>query len=83
MNPYLEQIGARFKVERKTKKWNQTEAGSRAGLSRREVSEIENGNFRGSILKVQDYALLLGFTLALELKRRPTLGDLSGVFGED
>jgi len=83
MNPYLEQIGAKLKVERKILKWNQTEAGKRAGLSRREVSEIENGSFRGSILKVQDYSMLLGFSLSLELKRRPTLADLPGVFGED
>ena len=83
MNPYLEQIGNMLKVERSKKAWNQTEAGSRAGLSRREISEIENGRFPGSILKVQDYAMLLGFSLALELKRRPTLADLSGVFGED
>ncbi len=83
MNPYLEQIGARLKAERKTRKWNQTEAGKRAGLSRREISEIENGSFRGSILKVQDYAMLLGFSLALDLKRRPTLADLPEVFGED
>ncbi len=83
MNPYLEQIGGKLKAERKTRKWNQTEAGNRAGLSRREVSEIENGSFRGSILKVQDYSMLLGFSLSLELKRRPTLADLPGVFGED
>ncbi len=83
MNPYLEQIGTKLKTERKTRKWNQTEAGKRAGLSRREISEIENGSFRGSILKVQDYAMLLGFSLALDLKRRPTLADLPEVFGED
>ena len=83
MNPYLEQIGDKLKAERKTRKWNQTEAGKRAGLSRREVSEIENGSFRGSVLKVQDYSMLLGFSLSLELKRRPTLADLPGVFGED
>jgi len=52
-------------------------------LSRREVSEIENGVFRGSILKVQDYAMELGSTLALEMKRRPTLAELPEVFSED
>lgn len=83
MNPFLEQIGSKLKAERKLRKWNQTEAGGRAGLPRREVSEIENGTFRGSILKVQDYAMALGFTLALELKRRPTLADLPEVFSED
>ncbi|VAW57056.1 hypothetical protein MNBD_GAMMA07-2419 [hydrothermal vent metagenome] len=83
MNPYLEEIGGKLKVERKARKWNQTDAGRRSGLSRREVSEIENGRFKGSILKVQDYAMLVGFSLALELKRRPTLAELSGVFGED
>jgi len=83
MNPYLDQIGGKLKAERKARKWNQTEAGNRAGLSRREVSEIENGTFRGSIQKVQDYAMELGFTLALEMKRRPTLAELPEVFNED
>ncbi|MCW8966520.1 MAG: helix-turn-helix domain-containing protein [Candidatus Pacearchaeota archaeon] len=83
MNPFLEQIGQRLKTERKARKWNQTEAGTRAGLIRREVSEIENGTFRGSVLKVQDYAMALGFTLTLEMKRRPTLADLPEVFSED
>ena len=83
MNPFLEQIGDRLKAERKARKWNQAEAGERAGLVRREISEIENGAFRGSILKVQNYAMALGFTLALEMKRRPTLADLPEVFSED
>ena len=83
MNPFLEQIGQRFKAERKTRRLNQTSAGEKAGLSRREISEIENGSFRGSILKVQDYAMSLGFSLTLELKRRPTFAELPGVFDED
>ncbi len=82
MNPFLEQIGLQLTAERKSRHWNQTEAGSRAGLSRREISEIENGTFRGSVLKVQDYAMLLGFTLSLALKRRPTLAELPALFDE-
>ncbi len=83
MNPFLEQIGQRLKAERKAQRLNQTDAAKRAGLSRREISEIENGSFRGSILKVQDYAMSLGFSLTLEMKRRPTLAELSRVFDED
>jgi len=83
MNPFLEQIGQSLKAERKTLHLNQTDAGEKAGLSRREISEIENGMFRGSILKVQDYAMSLGFSLTLEMKRRPTLAELPGVFDED
>ncbi|NOR42847.1 MAG: hypothetical protein GQ572_05875 [Gammaproteobacteria bacterium] len=83
MNPFLEQIGQRFKAERKARCLNQTNAGEKAGLSRREISEIENGSFRGSILKVQGYAMSLGFSLTLELKRRPTFAELPGVFDED
>ena len=83
MNPFLEQIGQRLKTERKIRRLNQTDAGEKAGLSRREISEIENGSFRGSVLKVQDYAMSLGFSLTLELKRRPTFNELSGVFDED
>ncbi len=83
MNPFLEQIGQRLKTERKTRRLNQTDAAKKAGLSRREISEIENGSFRGSVLKVQDYAMSLGFSLTLEMKRRPILSELSGVFDED
>ena len=83
MNPFLEQIGQRLKAERKIWRLNQTDAGEKAGLSRREISEIENGSFRGSVLKVQDYAMSLGFSLTLEMKRRPTFNELSGVFDED
>lgn len=83
MNPFLEQIGRKLKAERKARALNQTRAGEIAGLSRREISEIENGLFRGSILKVQDYAMMLGFSLALEMKRRPGLSELSELFDED
>ncbi len=83
MNPFLEQIGRRLKAERKTLRLNQTDAGNKAGLSRREISEIENGSFRGSVLKVQDYAMSLGFSLTLEMRRRPTFVELSEVFDED
>ncbi len=83
MNPFLEQIGQKLKAERKARRLNQTDAGEKSGLSRREISEIENGSFRGSILKVQDYAMSLGFSLMLEMKRRPTFAELSGVFDED
>ncbi len=83
MNPFLEQIGQRLKTERKARPLNQTDAAKRAGLSRREISEIENGFFRGSVLKVQDYAMSLGFSLTLEMKRRPILSELPGVFDED
>lgn len=83
MNPYLQQIGKQLKTERKAHGLNQTDAGELAGLHRREVSEIENGTFRGSVQKVQAYAMSLGFSLSLEMKRRPTLDELPGLFDED
>ena len=83
MDPFLKQIGQRLKTERNARNSNQTDAGEMAGLSRREISEIENGIFRGSILKVQVYAMSLGFSLTLEIKRRPILNELRGLFDED
>jgi len=83
IDTFIEQIGQRLKTERKQRGWNQSIVADKSGLSRREVSEIENGTFRGGILKVQQYALLLGWSLTLEHKRRPTLNELEGVFGED
>ena len=83
IDTFIEQIGQRLKTERKQHGWNQTVAAYKAGLARPEISEIENGVFRGSILKVQQYALLLGWSLTLEHKRRPTLSELEEVFDED
>jgi transcriptional regulator with XRE-family HTH domain len=83
MNPFLEQIGLKLKAERKNRHLNQSDAAKKSGMSRREIGEIENGIFRGSILKVQNYAMLLGFSLSLEMKRRPTLAELPGLFNED
>jgi len=83
MDPFLEQIGMNVKAERKTRGLNQTDAAMKAGLSRREISEIENGRFRGGILKVQNYAMSLGFSLTIEMKRRPNLSELPGLFDED
>lgn len=83
MDTFIEQIGQRLKTERKQRGWNQSFAADKAGLARREISEIENGLFRGSILKVQRYALLLGWSLSLDHKRRPTLNELAKVFNED
>jgi transcriptional regulator with XRE-family HTH domain len=83
MNPFLEQIGERLRAERKGRGWSQARVAAQSGCTRQEISEIENGRFRGSVLKVQDYAMALGFTLALEMKRRPTLDELGEIFDED
>ncbi len=83
MNPYLKQLGLTLRAGRKNKKLNQTEAGDRAGVSRQDISEIENGAFKGSVLKVQDYAMSLGYTLSLDIKRRPQLSELKELFSED
>lgn len=83
MDPFLLQLGKQLKIERKSRHLNQSDAALATGLSRREISEIENGIFRGSILKVQDYAMSLGFSLVLEMKRRPTLEELPGIFNEN
>lgn len=83
MNPFLGTIGETLTAERKKRRLNQTDAGQAAGLPRREISEIENGIYKGSILKVQDYAAFLGYSLTLEIKRRPKLSELEAVFDEN
>ena len=83
MNPYLKQLGETLRAERKKKNINQADAGQHAGVARQDISEIENGQFKGSILKVQDYAMSLGFSLSLEIKRRPELSELEELFNED
>ncbi len=83
MDPFLEQLGLTLRLERKKRRLNQSDAGEKAGLARREIGEIENGIFRGSILKVQAYAMSLGFSLSLEMKRRPSFAELPALFDED
>lgn len=83
MNFYLEQLGKTLRAERKKRNLSQSDAGELAGLARREISEIENGKFKGSILKVQNYAMSLGLSLSLEIKRRPQLSELEELFNED
>lgn len=83
MHPYLEQLGKTLRAERKKKNLTQADAGKRAGIARQDISEIENGQFKGSILKVQNYAMSLGFSLSLEIKRRPELSELKEIFNED
>lgn len=83
MDVFIQQIGQQLKTERKHRGWSQTIAADKSGLARREISEIENGQFRGSMLKVQQYALLLGWSLTLEQKRRPSLNELAEMFDED
>lgn len=83
MNPYLEQLGKTLRSERKKKNLNQADAGKRAHVARQDISAIENGQFKGSILKVQNYAMSLGFSLSLEIKRRPELSELEELFNED
>ena len=83
MNPYLKQLGKTLRAERKKQNLNQADAGKRARVARQDISEIENGQFKGSILKVQDYAMSLGFSLSLEIKRRPELSELEELFNED
>jgi len=83
MNPYLKQLGGVLRAERNKQKLNQSEAGKRSGIARQDISEIENGQFKGSIVKVQDYAMSLGYSLSLEIKRRPQLSELEELFNED
>ncbi len=83
MNHYLEKLGKTLRTERKKKNLTQADAGKRAGIARQDISEIENGQFKGGIIKVQDYAMSLGFSLSLEIKRRPELSELEELFHED
>lgn len=83
MNPYLKQLGDILRKERKKMQLTQAAAGSRVSIARQYISEIENGRFNGSILKVQDYAMSLGYTLSLDIKRRPQLSELEELFNED
>lgn len=60
----------------------QSELAARAGVSRKDVSEIENGRFRGGCYKLEACANALGFELTVQKIRRPQFEELAEIFAE-
>jgi len=55
----------------------------KSGVSRQEISAMENARFSGSIRKVNQVLLALRHRLAVEVFRYPTLDEIDELFNND
>jgi len=86
---YLKEIGAVIKRLRAEKGWNQDTLAREAAMHgapvihRQEVSQMENGQFKGSIRKVQAVLRALRYTLTASVARIPQLDELDALFQDE
>lgn len=83
MLPGLKAIGITCLEKRKAKGWTQQAASSRAGIHRTVISEIENGNYTGSLKALTLYLTALGLTLTVQSSGLPQLDELEALFNDD
>lgn len=76
----LERIGQKARERRKEQGLTQQAAGERAQLHRNDISEIERGCFRGSVVSFVRYLGSLGLDLDWTVRERPTLEELGELF---
>jgi len=86
---YLKEIGSLIKQLRAQKAWTQDELALRASMHgapvvhRQEISQIENGQFRGSVRKLQAVLRTLRYTLTATVARKPQLEELEELFNDE
>lgn len=77
-----EDFGKRLRAARRDRKLTQSEAASKAGITRALVIRIEKGENVG-VDEVHKLAFALGFTLALSESIRPTWENARSFFMEE
>lgn len=86
---YLDDLGSLVRRLRKEKGWTQEELRQKAStlgapvIHRQEISQMENGQFSGSVKKLQAVLRALRYTLTASVARKPQLDELSDIFDED
>jgi transcriptional regulator with XRE-family HTH domain len=86
---YLKEIGSQIKQSRAQKAWTQEELASQASMRgapvihRQEISQMENGQFKGSVRKLQAVLRALRYTLTATVARRPQLEELEEIFDDE
>lgn len=53
------------------------------GVRRQNISEMENARWKGSILKVQNVVLALGYTLDITPYRYPTIDEVTDLLKDE
>lgn len=86
---YLREIGILIKRLRADKGWTQAQLARKAAdhgapvIHRQEVSQMENGQFLGSLRKLQAVLRTLRYTLTATVARRPQLEELEALFSDE
>ena len=86
---YLENIGSLVRELRTKQGLTQSELSTLASrygaptIHRQEISMIENGQFRGSVRKLQAVLRALRYTLTATVARKPQLEELEHVFDDE
>jgi len=86
---YLKEIGSLIKQLRAQKAWTQRELALQASMHgapiihRQEISQMENGQFKGSVRKLQAVLRALRYTLAATVARKPQLEELEELFSDE
>lgn len=79
----LNTIGATCRKKRKALGWTQQELAERAGIHRTVISEIENGNFSGSLKSFTSCLTALGLMLTARATQTPQLDELETLFHDE
>jgi transcriptional regulator with XRE-family HTH domain len=86
---YLREIGILIKRLRAEKGWTQAQLARKAAdlgapvVHRQEISQMENGQFLGSVRKLQAVLRTLRYTLTATVARKPQLEELETLFGDE
>lgn len=86
---YLTEIGSLIRQLRTEKAWTQATLASQASkhgvpvIHRQEISQMENGQFRGSVRKLQAVLRTLRYTLTATVTQKPQLEELEELFSDE
>jgi len=76
-------LGLKIKEIRKQAGLTQIELAEKAGVTRQVISQIENGTFSGSVVKLENVLTILRYRLSIEVFSFPTLDELGDIFNDD
>ncbi len=79
----LDMIGTKCQQRRKVKGWTQAVAAERAGVHRTVISQIENGQYAGSLKALTLYLTSLDLMLTVQSAGLPQLDELETLFNDD
>jgi transcriptional regulator with XRE-family HTH domain len=78
----MQAIGAKCQEKRKAKGWTQATAASRAGIHRTVISQIENGQYSGSLKALTLYLNAIELMLTVQSAGLPQLDELEALFDD-